>query len=162
MNEPKESRRYKIPALVWVLTFSLCVTIALTYFAVTTITEGRRAVRRAELFAGGLRYHVFYDIHRRPPRNLDEFMNLRPGILHRYGDDNYLDGYCDKVRRRKIIVLWGATFLDIPHGNDTHLLAYESQTPEAGGFVLMIGGSAKLVTPEEFAQIPGAPQAKTY
>ena len=160
MNEPMESRRHKIPALVWVLTFALCLIIVAAYFAVTTITEGRRAVRRGELFAGGFRYHVFYDIQRRPPRNLEEFMNIRPGILHRFGDDNYLDGFCDKVRRKKIIVLWGTNFLDIPHGNDTHLLAYESQTPKSGGFVLMLGGSAKLVTPEEFAQIPRAPQAK--
>lgn len=65
------------------------------------------------------------------------------------------------VRRKKIVVLLGSNFLDIRDGNETHPLAYESQTPKSGGYALMLVGNAKLVTPEEFDQIPRAPQTTT-
>jgi hypothetical protein len=60
----------------------------------------------------------------------------------------------NKIQKGEIVVRWGANPQD---GTADHVLAYEKQTPQSGGFVLMQDGTTvKKMTPQEFQAAPKA------
>jgi hypothetical protein len=60
----------------------------------------------------------------------------------------------NKIQKGQIVVLWGAN--PQTEASD-HVLAYEQQTPQSGGFVLMQDGTTvKKMTPGEFQAAPKA------
>jgi len=54
-----------------------------------------------------------------------------------------------------IVAVWGAG-MSTDSGSDKCVLAYEKQTPQQGGVVLMQDGTVKKMTAEEFAAAPKA------
>jgi hypothetical protein len=72
-------------------------------------------------------------------------------------EQGFPDGY-EFIRAGKCVVLWGAT---MGEGADaaTTVLAYEKDVPASGGTVLMLDGSVKQLSSDEFVAAPkGLPQ----
>jgi hypothetical protein len=60
----------------------------------------------------------------------------------------------NKIQKGEIVVLWGA---NPQAGASDKVLAYEKQTPQSGGFVLMQDGTTvKKMSPQEFQAAPKA------
>jgi hypothetical protein len=60
----------------------------------------------------------------------------------------------NKIQKGEIVVLWGS---NPQEGASDKVLAYEKQTPQSGGFVLMQDGTTvKKMTAEEFKAAPKA------
>ncbi len=160
MNESPQRSHARFTKLAWVGSLSAIVIAVSSYYAFVMVPEREQLMRKYELRNAGLNFHEFYDVNSRPPASLNEFMNYEPEGLYAGNQTRDLSGFADRVRKGEIIVLWNSTFFDSGWENDQHLLAYESQTPNVGGLVLMLSGSVKLVTAEKFATLPQAPTSK--
>jgi hypothetical protein len=76
----------------------------------------------------------------------------RPADIARY--ENAGPTGFNKIQKGEIVVVWGA---NPKEGSSDKILAYEKQTAQSGGFVLMQDGTTvKKMTPQEFQAAPKA------
>ena len=76
-----------------------------------------------------------------------------PNAIADFGElGNSFDGGMWTLRTNKVIYIWGAPLTPAGHA----VIAYEAQTPESGGEVLLEDGTVKSVTTAEFAAAPKA------
>ncbi|AGA25233.1 hypothetical protein [Singulisphaera acidiphila] len=88
------------------------------------------------------------DDAKKPPQNATAFQKYRVGFPN--GFKSISDG--------DVVVVWGATIQD---GASDKVIAYEKQTPELGGFVLMQDGTTiKKMTADQFKSASKAAGAK--
>lgn len=79
-----------------------------------------------------------------PPAKAADFARYEMG---------FPEGY-RKVKAGDVVLFFGAPIVD---GDTSHVLAYEKQTPESGGYVLMSDATTvKKMSPEEFKSAPKA------
>jgi hypothetical protein len=91
-------------------------------------------------------YQMHIQQHKRPPLKVDDVQPYEPGAPV---------GFV-AVQAGDVVVMWGAAMGSGPEAAKT-ILAYEKNAPAQGGAVLMLDGSVKTLTAEEFKT---APQAK--
>jgi hypothetical protein len=114
--------------------------------------ELARLVHKHELQVFGLTYHELI-VFRRGPESLEEFLKL-PG-MDAYEKQN--QKLVSQIRSGDLIVIWGATLFETAEENEKHILAYEKQTPEKGGWVIRGGGSAAYLSPKEYQSLSHLP-----
>ncbi len=84
-------------------------------------------------------YRLYLDQNKRPPSG--------PADLHPYTPGFPLASIV--MNQEKHVVLWGANPEFVPEPANT-VLAYETVTPDSGGWVLMADGSPKQLSAAEF------------
>ncbi|MEW4566866.1 hypothetical protein AB1L88_03275 [Tautonia sp. JC769] len=95
-------------------------------------------------------YRFFQQSNNRPPNSFEELRAIEagmPGGLAGIGEENS-------------VVFWGTELTDLGEMPGTtrseEVLAYETQVPESGGFVLLRDRRVVKMSPEEFAAAPKA------
>jgi hypothetical protein len=84
-------------------------------------------------------YQIAADTNLRPPASLDDLgLKQAAPILHQAIADG------------RIIVYWKANLTNAPAGSSNTILAYDADVPTKGGAVVMLDGSARRMTADEF------------
>jgi hypothetical protein len=84
-----------------------------------------------------------------PPRTVKDFSTKTKG----------LSPVLKSVSSGNIVVIWGAGMSD-DSASASRVLAYEKQTPEKSGIVLMQNGTFKKMSAEEFKDAPRAAESQ--
>jgi hypothetical protein len=86
----------------------------------------------------------------RPPKNVAALSQF-----HLVGERGY-----EAVKSGKVVVLWGARMPgegEVAEGKaPKSVIAYEKNTPNVGGYVLLQDGTVEQMTPEQFKAAPKA------
>jgi hypothetical protein len=92
-------------------------------------------------------YQIAADTNLRPPASLDD-LGLKQAApkLHQAIADG------------RIIVYWKANATNAPAGTSNTILAYDADVPTKGGAVVMLDGSARKMTAEQFKDTAKAGQ----
>jgi hypothetical protein len=99
----------------------------------------KAVINEHELQQFGLFYQTAATDLGRPPASLDE-LGMRQQAPKLY----------QAVADGRIVVFWKASPMNAPAGTSNTLLAYDADVPAKGGAVLMLDGSARKMTAEEF------------
>jgi hypothetical protein len=101
----------------------------------------------------GMMFHNYSDVHRgEGPAKADDFQEI-------VGDTKAKQAL-EGLKAGKYEFLWNVRLLDVaktPAGTGSTLLGWEKDAPTKGGRVLMVDGSTKKMSADEFK---AAPQAK--
>jgi hypothetical protein len=118
-----------------------------------------RARRNNDLKQIGLAYHNFFDSQKgkRGPASAAELQALSAG-----------DPQAQAVMGMAgpggpYTVIWDVNIAEVakgPNGMSGTILGYETKVPKEGGLVLMVDGSTRMMTAQEFAQTPQAKPAE--
>jgi hypothetical protein len=107
----------------------------------------KRVIDQAELKELGLAYHTAAATNNRPPASVDD-LGIKQDAPKLY--QAIVDGH--------VVVYWKANPLNAPQGTSNTVLAYDSDVPTKGGAVLMMDGSTRKMTADEFKAAPKAGQ----
>jgi hypothetical protein len=107
----------------------------------------KRVIDEIELKELGLSYMSATAINGKPPANAEE-LGLKQENPKLY--QAIADGH--------IIVYWKASPTNAPAGTSNTILAYDADVPTKGGAVVMMDGSPRKMTAEEFKAAPKAGQ----
>lgn len=86
-------------------------------------------------------YRSFQESFKKAPKSLKDFTRL--------GDAAAPTGY-EAIRSKQVIVRWNATMVAPSASASDQVLAYVKEVPDRGGSVLMLDGTIRGMTVEEF------------
>jgi hypothetical protein len=121
----------------------------------SAVVRSTDEVAQANLTDAGELYRHYQFTKKKPPQKFADLSTLR-GL----GGNGY-----EWIRTGKIVLLYGATLPDLDEEpgkvESNEVLAYESQVPESGGYVLMLNRTIKKMTADEFKAAPKPSGATT-
>lgn len=151
----------RLSPLIVVLPIFGIIFPAAAFYGFVVLPDRQMQMRKQVLFKAGFQYHEFHSVHSRPPLSLDELLQAEPSGLYALNNPRDLSTFASRVRGGEVTVLWGSKLMNDGDANDKYLLAYESQTPEQGGLVLMAGCTVKEMSATSFASLPKLPMITT-
>jgi hypothetical protein len=106
-----------------------------------------KAIRTNQLKMIGLAYHSHLDSKRQPPAKVEDLAPF-------YENDAKVTA---ALKDGSFVFLWKSSIQNMTAGTSNTVLAYEKETPDKGGLVLMADGSVKTMSAKEFKDAPKAP-----
>lgn len=106
-----------------------------------------KAIRTNQLKMIGLAYHNHLDSKRRAPAKVEDLAPF-------YENDAKVTA---ALKDGSFVFLWNSTIQNMTAGTSNTVLAYEKETSDKGGLVLMADGSVKTMSAKEFKDAPKAP-----
>lgn len=101
-------------------------------------------LRSNQLKRIGLAYHNHMDSSKKPPAKVED-------LAPYYENDAQITA---AIKEGTFVVFWNCSFQAMKAGTSNTILAYEKETPEKGGLVLMADGSVRTMTVKEFKDAP--------
>jgi hypothetical protein len=100
-----------------------------------------------DLKAAGLAYHNFLQKHERGPKDVEDFKDqlVRGSVVSTKPDAPY-----QKIKDGQFVFLWNISDLGKNAPTSEHVLAYEKDAPQSGGWVLFVDGTTKRLNATEF------------
>jgi hypothetical protein len=99
----------------------------------------KRVIDEVELKQLGIYYINAATINNRPPASVDE-LGIKQEAPKLY----------QAIADQSIIVLWKTNPMNAPAGTSNTILAYDADVPTKGGAVLMLDGTPRKMTADEF------------